>query len=147
MTIVTDFDHHLRPLMVSVQINCSAGPFARRDPFFAGFNPVVDRIANNMRHGFRKRIQNAFIKVGIHAGKLESHIFSAMLGHIAHHPRESPEKLFDRNHADFQHRLVQFLENPRLERKRIHQFGAHRIARIFLIELAQRAIQHRFPDD
>ncbi len=95
-----------------------------------------------MGHRFGKSIENALVEISVFASEFESNVFPAMLGNVAHHARETTEKLFDRNHANFKYRLVQFIEHARLEREGVNQFCADWIARMLLIEFGKRAVEH-----
>ena len=147
MPVVPHFDHDLRALMICIQRNCAARAFARCDASFARFDSVVHRVTNDVRHRLRQGVENPFVEIGVLSCEFQGHIFSAVLCNIANHAREAAKELFDRNHANLQHRLVQFVEHACLKGERVHQLGANRIARVFLVELGEGTIQHRLAND
>ena len=147
VAVVAHFDYHLSALVKRVEKNCAARAFACGDAVFAGFDAVIDGVANKMGHGLGESVENAFVEISVFAGEFESNVFSAMLGNVADHAGETAKKLFDGNHANFKDRFVQFVEHARLERDCVNQFCVNRIARVLLTELGKRAVEHGFSND
>src|SRR5260221_14584851 len=100
MAIIANFDDHLGALVKRIQENRAASAFAGGDTVFAGFDAVIDGIANQVSHGFGEGVENALIEVGVLSGELQGAIFSAMLGNVANHAGKTTEKLFNRNHSN-----------------------------------------------
>jgi hypothetical protein len=100
-----------------------------------------------MHERFGKSIENALIEIGVLARKFQSDILATLLGNIADDAGETPEELFDGNHADFQDAFVKLIENTGLKRHGVGKFGTQGIAGVPFVELGKRTIEHRLPDD
>src|SRR6266481_2616206 len=140
--IVADFDDDLRALMMSVEGNCSAGGLAGAEALVSWLNTVVDGVADKVRERLGKRVEDAFVEIGVFAGDFQGDVFAAEFRDVANDPRKSAEELFDGNHADFEDALVKFVEDARLECQCLGELAADWIAGVAAVELGERAVKH-----
>jgi len=145
--VIADFDHHLRALVIRVQIHRATGRFSRGDALLSILYAVVYSVAYHVHQRLSQSVQDAFVEISVLPGKFERDIFAALLGDIANQTWKAAEELLDRHHANFQYAFVQLIEDARLKRQRVGQLGAHGITRMALVKFRQAAIQHGLPDD
>ena len=103
---------------------------------------MIDGISNEVHQRFGEGIENALIEVGVLPGDFQRNILPTGLGDIANDARKAPEELLDGNHANFQHALVQLVQNARLKSHGVGKFGAHGVTRVLLIEFRECAVEH-----
>ena len=128
--------------MVGVQADRAARGFFGGDALFGRLDAVVHGVADEVRQRLAERIQDALVEIGGLPGQLQSNIFAAEFGDVAHDARKPPEKLLDRHHADLHHRLLEVVQNSRLKGEGITQSGAEGVFRKALVEFVNRAMEH-----
>src|SRR6266446_8626795 len=133
--IVADFNNDLGALMKSVEIDSASRRLAGCQTLIRLLDTMINRVADEMHERFGKRVQNALVEVGVLARELQGHILATLLGNVANDARETPEKLLDGDHTDFQNAFVELLENTRLKCHGVRKFGAQGITRVLLVEL------------
>src|SRR5215467_10689856 len=101
--------------MVRVEIKGAARGFTGRDTVFGAFDAVINSVAHDVHQRFGERVENALVEIGVLTGEVERDVFAASLRDIANEAREATEELLNRNHANFEHALVQLIEDTRLK--------------------------------
>src|SRR5208337_2236801 len=145
--IVANFDNDLSALMVSLERDGAARGFAGAEAHVGGFDTMINGVADQVGERLGERVKNPFVQVGVFAGNFQGDVFAAEFGDIADNPGEAAEQLFDRNHADFEDALVQFVENTRLESQGFGKFHPNGVSRVMYVELGEGAMEHGFADD
>src|SRR6516165_5854818 len=109
--VITDFDHHLRALMIGVQIDGTARGLSSSEALFGSAHPVIHGVSNQVHQRLGEGIQNAFVEVGVLSGNFQRNVFPSLLADVANNPRKTAEELFDRYHGNFQHAFVELIKN------------------------------------
>src|SRR5208282_129880 len=143
-TVVGDLDDYLIPLMISGQPQGSLRPLAGANPLFRGLDAMANGISHKVGQRLGNRIQNTFVEIGLPAADDQLDFFSALAPDVPHHPREPPEQLIDRHHANLHDRVLQVIQNPPLERHGIGELSSQGIFGEALSKFQQRLLQHRF---
>ena len=103
------------------------------------FEPVADRIADEVQDRIHHPLDQELVDLGVLAGDLEPHLL-VRAGQVAHHERHAAENLPDRHHADPHHAFAQipqvaidgqavFLDGPPLDRRHMPLDAGQRIGK------------------
>ena len=147
VAVVGDLDDHLVALVISAQPQGTLRPLAGANPLLGGLNAMADGIAHHVGEGLGDRIQNAFVEIGLPAPDRQLDFFAALQPDVAHNAREAAEQLIDRHHANLHDRVLQVIQNPRLEGHGIGESSAQDIFREAFAKFQQRLLEHRFRQD
>ena len=81
--------------------------FPSRPSHFRKFDPVIDRISQDVGQGCFERRENLAIDSGATALNLETNLLAQFLREITDHPWKSMAAIFERPHSTSQHLTVQ----------------------------------------
>ncbi len=76
-----------------------SGPFAGRDALVGRFDPVADRIADEMENRIHHPLDEELVDLGRLARQIQLNALAVVAGEIAHDERHPPEDLADRHQA------------------------------------------------
>src|SRR6185437_9239642 len=146
-TVIGDFDDHLIALMIGIKMNGAEFRFAKGLAFVGRLDAVVHCVADEVRQRFGESVENAFVEVGGFAGDLDGSVSATRFCDVADNSREAAEKLFDGNHADFDHRALELFEDAGLDGQSVSEAAAQRIFGVALVEFDYGAMKHGLADD
>ncbi len=89
--VVTHFDHHLIPLVMRLEPDCTVRRLAQPAAFLHRFDAVAHCVPHHVGKRLGDRVQDPLVQIGLLAAQYQFHLAAALPGHIAHHPREAPE--------------------------------------------------------
>jgi hypothetical protein len=145
--IIAHLDDDLRALMEGVECYGAARGLARSETLVGGLDAVVYGVAHEMHKRLVERVEDALVEIGVFTRNVQGHVLAALFGDVAHDARKAAEELLDRNHADFQDALVQFIQHTGLEAEGLGQLCANRIAGMAAVKLGKSSVEHGFADD
>jgi hypothetical protein len=108
---------------------------------------MVDGVAHEVHERLAERIEDAFIEIGVLAGKFQGDVLAALFGDVAYNTRKTAEELLNGHHANLEDALVELIENARLESEGVRQLCADGIASVALVKFGQGAVEHGLADN
>src|SRR5437016_7006450 len=110
-SVITDLDHDLVSLMISIERHRTLGRLSGADALFRRFNSMVDSVAYQMSQWFRQHVEDALIEIGVLAAQDERHFFTTRLRYISQDAWKTAKELFHGNHANLHDRFLQIVDD------------------------------------
>ncbi len=107
LAVVDHLDDHLAARVVGTQPEETLSRLAGRDPVGRRLDPVIDRVADQVRQRVLDRLEQAAVELGVAADHVEAHLPAARRSEVAHHPRHLGPHVLDGLHARLHDALLQ----------------------------------------
>ena len=140
--VVGDGDEDIAAALRGGELHGGLHGLARGAPGRRVLDAVVERVADHMRHGIGKLLDDGLVDLGLVAGGDQPHLLAKSARDVADEPRHAREHRLDRLHAD---RHDAFLQLPGMRGKLFAALGP--LVALLAAALGKLLGKHRLSDD